>query len=420
MSMPRGVSSLGRDPYRDWLRQALSPELGVRRADQLVQAAVTRRGWPAMQPFGPREVVAVLQDVYASLREELGDARADKWVEGATQSLSVFMQSAPVPVSTTPPEPVKAPVKWGRRAHDLPLLLARVHNETAQRSLDAIRVTPELGGLERAAEWDVQATHAELRRWEAEDRLSSMRAEHARAEMAEQVKSARAQERLLDLTVRELEGEQKFSEAAQQRGTQPRRAPGGEAQETRPAGGAQASVQNVPLQTQLAHNRLMLTQTRAFLEVFAPLADEQAAERAPLVPEIDLEAQRLSISVQLHPNVLRARHTLNYAEWQAGDDAGTDPRVREAQQALAQVEQEAAQLLQDTLNTARQHQLQFSQLRQRSQELERRVSQLSSAGADPLSLARVQFEAQQLRAAIRVHADRLLEALGLLDALGGN
>ncbi|GGJ62040.1 hypothetical protein [Deinococcus aquiradiocola] len=398
------VSSLSSDPYRDWLRQTLSPEMGLRRADTLVQAAVTRRGWPAMQPFGPREVVAVLQDMYGTLREDLGDARADKWLEAATQSLSLFMQTAPAPVKPDPnAEPVRAPVKWGRRAHDLPLLLARVHSETAQRSLDAIRVTPELAGLERAAEWDVQATHAELRRWEAEDRLSSMRAEHARAEMAEQVRSARAQERLLDLTVRELESELKFTEQAQRRGNVP-----GDGRN------------NSSMTTQLAHNRLMLTQTRAFLEVFAPLADEQFADVAPLVPDIDLEAQRLSISVQLHPNVLRARHTLNYAEWQAGDAADSDPRVREAQQALAQVEREAAALLQDTLNTARQHQMQFSALRQRSQELERRVAQLSGAGGDPLSLARVQFEAQQLRAAIRVHADRLLEALGLLDALGGN
>ncbi|WP_424949280.1 hypothetical protein [Deinococcus sp.] len=418
------VSSLGSDPYRDWLRQTLSPEMGLRRADQLVLSAVTRRGWPAMQPFGPREVVAVLQDVYASLREELGDARADKWIESATQSLSVFMQTAPAPAPTKTErqEPVRAPVKWGRRAHDLPLLLARVHNETAQRSLDAIRVTPELNGLERAAEWDVQATHAELRRWEAEDRLSSMRAEHARAEMAEQVRSARAQERLLDLTVRELEGEARFSDAAARRGTQPHSRVAGDSSGplAEDGGTLRGPGTTAPVQTQLAHNRLMLTQTRAFLEVFSPLADEQAADIAPLVPEIDLEAQRLSISVQLHPNVLRARHTLNYAEWQAGDSASTDPRVREAQQALAQVETEAAHLLQDTLNTARQHQMQFSQLRIRSQELERRVSQLSASGGDPLSLARVQFEAQQLRAAIRVHADRLLEALGLLDALGGN
>lgn len=405
------VSSPGHDPYRDWLRQTLSPEMGLRRADQIVQAAVTRRGWPAMQPFGPREVVAVLQDVYASLRDELGDARADKWIETATQSLSVFMQSAPAPVRPEVAEPVQAPVKWGRRALDLPLLLARVHSETAQRSLDAIRSTPELGGLARAAEWDVQATHAELRRWEAEDRLSSMRAEHARTEMAEQVRSARAQERLLDLTVRELEGEARFNEHAQRRGTQP----AGQI----PSAPGDTSPGIASLQTQLAHNRLMLDQTRAFLGVFAPLADEQVADVAPLVPEIDLEAQRLNISVQLHPNVLRARHTLNYAEWQAGASASTDPRVREAQQALAQVESEAAHLLQDTLNTARQHQTQFSQLRARSQELERRVAQLSGTGGDPLSLARVQFEAQQLRAAIRVHADRLLEALGLLDALGG-
>ena len=100
------------------------------------------------------------------------------------------MQTVPAPVTQEQPaQPVRAPAKWGRRAHDLPLLLARVHNETAQRSLDAIRVTPELSGLERAAEWDVQATHAELRRWEAEDRLSSMRAEHSQSETAEQVRN---------------------------------------------------------------------------------------------------------------------------------------------------------------------------------------------------------------------------------------
>ena len=124
-----GVSGLGSDPYRDWLRQTLTPEMGERRADQLVQAAVIRRNWPAMQRFGPREVVAVLQDMYGHMREDLGDARADKWLESATQSLSLFMQTAPAPVKPEPIEPVRAPVRWGRRAHDLPLLLARVHNE---------------------------------------------------------------------------------------------------------------------------------------------------------------------------------------------------------------------------------------------------------------------------------------------------
>ncbi len=417
------MSNLLNDPYRDWLRKTLSPEMGLQKADQLVLGAVTRRGWPTMQAFGPREVVAVLQDVYASLREDMGDARADKWIESATQSLSVFMQTVPAPVTQEQPaQPVRAPAKWGRRAHDLPLLLARVHNETAQRSLDAIRVTPELSGLERAAEWDVQATHAELRRWEAEDKLSSMRADHSQSETAEQVRSARVQERLLDLTVRELEAEIRSSAASK-----------GSARD----GNTQSRVpsqKDASLQTQLAHNRLMLSQTRAFLEVFAPLADEQGADIPAEMPDTDLEAQRLSVNVQLHPNVLRARHLLNYAEWQhrtadpqaAGQntasqaEAGIHPRILEARQALAHAEAEAALLLQSTLDTARQHQEQWLTLQARLLDAERRVARLSKLGGDPLSLARVQFEAQQTRAAMRINANRLTEALGLLNALSGS
>ncbi|WP_407571034.1 hypothetical protein [Deinococcus altitudinis] len=409
--------SLLNDPYRDWLRKTLTPELGLQRADQLVLGAVTRRGWPTMQAFGPREVVAVLQDVYASLREDMGDARADKWIEAATQSLSVFMQSVPAPVTQEPVQPVRAPAKWGRRAHDLPLLLARVHNETAQRSLDAIRVTPELSGLERAAEWDVQATHAELRRWEAEDRLSAMRAEHSQSETAEQVRSARVQERLLDLTVRELEGEIRASAASK-----------GAASGWKTQSGV-PSQKDASLQTQLAHNRLMLSQTRAFLEVFAPLADEQGADTPAEMPDTDLEAQRLSVNVQLHPNVLRARHLLNYAEWQhrAADSQAADPRpepevhprILEARQVLAHAEAEAAQLLQSTLDNARQHQEQWIILQARLLDAERRVTRLSRIGGDALSLARVQFEEQQIRAAMRINANRLTEALGLLNALSG-
>ncbi|WP_407539527.1 hypothetical protein Q0M94_15330 [Deinococcus radiomollis] len=422
------TSNLLNDPYRDWLRKTLSPEMGRQKADQLVLAAVTRRGWPAMQAFGPREVVAVLQDVYASLREDMGDARADRWIEAATQSLSEFMQTVPAPVTQEPARPVKAPTKWGRRAHDLPLLLARVHNETAQRSLDAIRVTPELSGLERAAEWDVQATHAELRRWEAEDKLSSMRAEHSQSETAEQVRSARAQERLLDLTVRELEAEIRAStHAASARA-------GGTAGTWNPQVGA-PTQQGASLQTQLAHNRLMLSQTRAFLEVFAPLADEQGANVPATIPDTDLEAQRLSVNVQLHPNVLRARHLLNYAEWQTKDgpqgidsqgpdgtheQSGPHPRVVEARRMLAHAEAEAAQLLQATLDTARQHQEQWLALQARLEDTEKRVTRLNASGGDPLSLARVQFEAQQTRAAMRINANRLNEALGLLNALSGN
>ena len=411
------------DPYRDWLRRTLSPEMGRQKADQLVLAAVTRRGWPSMQAFGPREVVAVLQDVYASLREDLGDARADKWIEAATQSLSEFMQTVPAPVTQEPVQPVRAPAKWGRRAHDLPLLLARVHNETAQRSLDAIRVTPELSGLERAAEWDVQATHAELRRWEAEDKLSSMRAEHSQSETAEQVRSARMQERLLDLTVRELEAEIRASAASKSLAG------------TWKSQSGLPTPQDTSLQTQLAHNRLMLSQTRAFLEVFAPLADEQVADTPAEIPDTDLEAQRLSVNVQLHPNVLRARHNLNYAEWQTRDGpqgidsqgpdgthehGGPHPRVLETRRLLAHAEAEAAQLLQATLGAARQHQEQWLTLRARLLETEKRVARLNTPGGDPLSLARVQFEAQQVRAAMRINANRLKEALGLLNALSGN
>lgn len=66
------------DPYRDWLRQRLGQELGVREAEQFIQGAVQRRGWAAMRALGPRDVVAVLQDVYKDMAENVGEGRADK------------------------------------------------------------------------------------------------------------------------------------------------------------------------------------------------------------------------------------------------------------------------------------------------------------------------------------------------------
>ncbi len=391
------------DPYRDWLRQLLAAEIGHRQADQMIQAAVVGRGYPAMQAFGPREVVAVLQDMYAVLRSQMGDARADKWVEAATQELATFMQQVPAPqpaqdARPQAPEPVRAPVHWGRRAHDMPLLLARVHHETAQRSLDAIRVTPELSGLERAAEWDLQATQAELRRWEAEDRLSTLRSEHSRSEMAEQVRSARAQEHLLNLTVRELEEDLKGVRA--------------------PLLVDQPGQPIHPIKMQLSHNRLMLAQTRAFLEVFSPLADDHGADEPPIIPAFDASTRHLRLSVQLHPNVLRARHALNYAQWQAGEQVHGDPRVRDAEAQLLRAESEAQGFIQGTLDTARHHQQQLVQLQERAAELERKLAQFRASAAEPVSVARVQFDAQQVRGGIRLHSNRLQEALSMLDALG--
>ncbi|UQN06021.1 hypothetical protein [Deinococcus sp. QL22] len=72
------------------------------------------------------------------------------------------------------------------------MLLARSHAETGMRSLGAIRSNPDLSALETAAEWDVQATQAEVRRWETEDMLTNLRADHARVEVADQVAASRA------------------------------------------------------------------------------------------------------------------------------------------------------------------------------------------------------------------------------------
>ncbi|ULH15911.1 hypothetical protein MF271_04585 [Deinococcus sp. KNUC1210] len=162
----------------------------------------------------------------------------------------------------------------------------------------------------------------------------------------------------------------------------------------------------------------MLTQTRSFLEVFAPLADEHGADAAPEIPAFDLSTRLRAVDVQRHPNVLRARHALNYAEWQAGAQGQADPRVQEAQAGLARAEAEAQQVVQDTLNTARQHYEQFRQIQGRFTDLERRLGQLRQFAADPLTYARANFEAQQVRGALRLHSHRLIEALGLLDALG--
>jgi hypothetical protein len=381
------------DPYREWLRSQLAAEIGVREAEQVIEGAVARRGWPALRPLGSRDVVAVLQDVYTTFIANMGEARADRWLEGATTLLAQFAEStpSPAPASTGTIAPAPGPIRWGRRAHDLPLLLARAHTEIAARSLEGIRANPDLRNLERAAEWDVQATQAEVRRWETEELLGNLRADHARVEVADQVRSARTQREVLRLTVEELD-----AEARAGRGVGP----------------------------QLAHNKLMLSQTDAFLDAFSPLIDESVAEPDPVVPSVNLEATRFALAVPMHPNVLRARHQLNYAEWQSGGSASnqqaTDPRVQNARSALAQAERDAGAQMESTLASARAHQAAFNQLYARFQDINNRQAQLRRAGADALTLARHTFEAEQARSGARVQGHRLNEALRLLSALTGN
>ncbi|TSA86371.1 hypothetical protein FNU79_06825 [Deinococcus detaillensis] len=375
------------DSYREWLRLQLAAEVGVREAEQTIESSIVRRGWPAMRPLGSRDVVAVLQDVYTSFRNTMGDARADRWLEGATTALASFAEltPSPAPASTGTIAPAPGPVRWGRRAHDLPLLLARAHAEIAVRSLEGIRANPDLKNLERAAEWDVQATQAEVRRWETEELLSNLRADHARVEVADQVRSARSQREVLRLTVEEVEGE------------------------------ARAGRKVGP---QMAHNKLMLSQTDAFLDAFAPLIDETVAAEDPKAPTINLDSSRFALAVPMHPNVLRARHQLNYAEWQAG--GVNDGRVQNARAALVQAEREATAQTENTLGAARAHQAAFQQLMNRFHDAQLGHAQLSRSGADALTLARHSFDAEQARLAARVQAHRLSEALKLLYALTGN
>lgn len=377
------------DPYRDWLQARLSREFGVREAEQFIQGAVQRRGWNAVRVLGPRDVVAVLQDVYQAMLDEFGENRADRWLQEASMDLNSLATTVPEPIDT-PEEvlntPGPKPVAWGRRAHDLPLMLARVHNQIATRSLAAIRTDSELSQLERlkrAAEWDVQATQAEVRRWETEDMLSKLRSQHARAEVTDQVASARAQAELLDLTVRELE--------------------------------TMRGERSSP--SKLAHNRLMLTQTLSFLDAFAPLVNEAEADEPLTMLDIDLRHARYSLGVPLHPNVLRARYGLNYALWQAGELGERALPVQEAQRVLAQAENEAATQLRSTIEAARTHQNTLKQLAAHVEELEQRASKLSKADGDPISIARVRLEWRQARAAARIQANRLEEAVQLLEAL---
>ncbi|WP_295821853.1 hypothetical protein [uncultured Deinococcus sp.] len=374
------------DPYRDWLRSRLSEELGVREAQLTIQGAVQRRGWPAVRALGPRDVVAVLQDVYELMRERVGDGRADKWLEVTTVDLARFAESVPVPSEgvargalPTPP-----PVRWGRRAHDLPLLLARAHSEIAVRSLGAIRASPAMASLERAAEWDVQASLAEVRRWQTEDRLSRLRSDHARIEVADQVAAAVAQGQVLRLTVQELEAAARSGQA---------------------------------VDGQLAHNRLMSSQTDTFLDTFTPLIDMTDAD-LPL-PEVntDLDSARFALGVPLHPNVLRARHTLNYAQWQAGDAGDASPDVLQAQHGLHLAEHEAREQLDSTLDGARRHQDQYRTLSIKATGLEQRATRLAGSGGDPLSIARVRLEWRQVRSAARIQGHRFLEAVCFLEGL---
>ncbi|ANE43622.1 hypothetical protein [Deinococcus puniceus] len=379
------ASTHSNDPYREWLRQRLGQEMGVREAEMTIQGAVQRRGWTAVRALGPRDVVAVLQDVYKVMRDQVGEGRADKWLEVASTDLAQLAETVPVP-TVTPAFTESAPraLRWGRRAHDLALLLARSHAEIAMRSLGAIRSNPDLSALETAAEWDVQATQAEVRRWETEDMLTNLRADHARVEVADQVAASRAQAELLFLRVTELEGGKGREQAT-------------------PA--------------QLAHSRLMLTQTTSFLDAFAPLVAEEDADTPLTMLDMNLDNARFSLGVPLHPNVLRARHTLNYAQWQAGEQVNQAPVVAEARRNLAQAEAEAGAQLHAALDAARTHQTALRQLAQTVEALETRAVHLKANGGDPLSLARVRFEWRQARASARIQSHRMEEAIRLLEAL---
>ncbi|UQN06022.1 hypothetical protein [Deinococcus sp. QL22] len=168
---------------------------------------------------------------------------------------------------------------------------------------------------------------------------------------------------------------------------------------------------------QLAHSRLMLIQTTSFLDAFAPLVAEEDADTPLTMLDMNLDNARFSLGVPLHPNVLRARHTLNYAQWQAGEQANQAPAVADARRILAQAEAEAGAQLHATLDAARTHQTALRQLAQTVEALETRAVHLKSNGGDPLSLARVRFEWRQARASARIQSHRMEEAIRLLEAL---
>ncbi|CAM3409907.1 hypothetical protein DESA109040_11505 [Deinococcus saxicola] len=95
----------GQDPYREWLRTRLGQELGVHGAETVIQGAVQRQGWPALRVLGPRDVVAVLQDVYSGLHQTIGDIRADSWLQSTTVDLAEYAQTVPVPAHFRPAGP---------------------------------------------------------------------------------------------------------------------------------------------------------------------------------------------------------------------------------------------------------------------------------------------------------------------------
>jgi len=142
------------------------------------------------------------------------------------------------------------------------------------------------------------------------------------------------------------------------------------------------------------------------------------AEDDPETPNVSLETSRFALAVPMHPNVLRARHQLNYAEWQAGDT--NDSRVQGARAALVQAEREAAAQMENTLGAARAHQAAFQQMLHRYRDAKLGEEQLRRSGADALTLSRHAFDAEQARLAARVQAHRLTEALRLLGALTGD
>ncbi|ADV67432.1 hypothetical protein [Deinococcus maricopensis] len=387
------------DPYREWLRATISVELGVHDADRLIQSAIIRREWPLGRALGPREAVAVLQDAYVLLMDRVGDARAERWLQGATVALANLAERVPAPSVTevTPPpltaaltpdprpgiRPLTPPPAWGRRASDLALILARAQQDVAQQGLDVIRATPDLAPLEPVMAWNVQAAAAEVARVETEDRYGKLRADHVRQEVADEVALAQAQRDVLNVMVQRLRG---------------------------------AVARGEDASAQLRHHELMLEQSRAFLTYFEALPDVRHDPPLPDLGTPDLNDARVALAVPLHPLVLRARHAYNHALWLTGS-AESEP-ASAARAHLHAAETQARTQLEGQLHAARAHLVSYRDLMTRLHAVEAHIDALERAlQPDDLDLAQLRAEARQHRNAARAQMHRYHEAIHVLNAL---
>lgn len=251
-----------------WLTHQLEYLLPPAQAERLSAHSLAQLGYSA-EDVQAAELIQLLGLTLRSLKGSLPAPKLEEWTQHLLAELAQQVDG-----KMHPPKPK-------RSVEQQALDIARAHLDLAERNYAAMQLQPALQDLEQTAFWEMQASRAEVRRWETALYMNDLRVTHAEQELADQVATVREQQRLYELHIAELEALPEPTETQLQH---------------------------------LDHARLMANQAQHFLKRFTPLVVADAD--APLyLPEVPAEAITPE-SIERHPEVMRRQFDYQLAQWQ--------------------------------------------------------------------------------------------------------